>query len=43
MLKSKLDYVSYPILHKPFEMIDEVVLNAAQDFESRIREVEDAA
>lgn len=38
MLKTKLDYVSYPIKHKPFEMIEEVNLSSAQDFESRMTE-----
>jgi type IV secretory pathway TraG/TraD family ATPase VirD4 len=41
MLKTKLEYVDYPTKHKAFDMVDDVNLEAARDFESQIEEVHD--
>ena len=36
MLKTKLDWVRYPVVHEPFQMIDEVSLETVVEFEEEI-------
>jgi hypothetical protein len=41
MMKTKLDYVPYPINHDPFDMIEEINLTSAWEFENRLVNMED--
>ncbi len=36
MLKTKLNWVEYPVIHEPFQMIDEVSLETVVEFEEEI-------